>query len=454
MLLTNTNRRSLTIIGLASALVLVWTARLLLLPSSSASSFTWHPAGFKSSSSGLSVPPHRSNYFEQVFSASKPSPFPYATLKEQCDHAEWVDDAPYLKCVGIVAGLTSIISQVKVCLKMAVESGSNLVLPTMPLRDSGVLQNFNFLNESAYMPYDEWFDDEHLRNVMSRACPKMKIVHPAELEVEVPVKHHAEISMGDAPGYTKISSYFWTGRPFRAFFEEQYRSIMFLHNLDPNRDPNEHGITVVDIDSEFLLFRITDDPTGHDMRLWNDISHLIRFRDQPRQIVARLMAKLTRPYYGVHFRVENDTIWSSLEHQLGVDLDALDRAWTKFGSPGQQKPLVYLACGDAVQVEKFVVAGAERGWEVTHKWRLAEDDPETISMINELPFDFQGAVDMGVMIPAEFFIGITGSALSYTVAHQRDVLGRYRGSSFDVWDDEGAGTHLAFEGDTEYVRCL
>ncbi|KAI0131870.1 hypothetical protein BJ170DRAFT_611580 [Xylariales sp. AK1849] len=400
--------------------------------------------------------PHVSNYFSQAYSVSSPPrQYPYAGLKESCDHVPWEDDAPYLNCVGMVAGITSIISQVKVCLKMAVDTGSHLVLPRMPLRSSEDLHLFNFLNEDAYMAYDEWFDAQHLRDVMGRVCPKMRIAHPSELDKSISVKHRWAVSTeGDAPGYRKAQSYFWAGRPYKAFFDEHYHELQYLENQDPNRDTLKEGITLVDVDSEFLLFRITDDPTGRDLRLWNDLSHVVRFREQPRQLVDGLLGKITRPYYGVHFRVEEDTIWSSLEDQLKVDLDALDRAWYTFGQPGRQRPLVYLACGDQVQVEKFVAAGAERGWDVTHKWRLAQDDPETTRMINDLPFDFQGLVDMGIMVRADFFFGITGSAYSTTVAHLRDVTGRYRGSSFDVWDDEGAKSHLFFEGDTQYACCL
>jgi hypothetical protein len=129
---------------------------------------------------------------------------------------------------------------------------------------------------------------------------------------------------------------------------------------------------VIKIESQFLMFKIADDPTGQDLKLWNDLSHLIRFGEAPRKIVNQLLSCITRPFYGVHFRVESDAIWSSLDHQLSVDLDALDRAWAQYGTPDVQKPLVYLACGDQQQVEKFVSAGRARGWEVTHKWHLTQ----------------------------------------------------------------------------------
>jgi len=286
-------------------------------------------------------------------------------------------------------------------------------------------------------------------------------VHPNQLDAVtedgsgVQVKNRWQIDIGQAPGFVQFMSYFWAGRPFKSFFEEQLNKLENLQQLDPNHDDSKRGITIISITSQFLVFRITDDPTGEDLRLWNDLGHLIRFNEVPRKIVNSLLKQIKGPFYGVHFRVEKDTIWSSLENQLKVDLDALDTAWTKYGNPTSPKPLVYLACGDQEQVEKFVEAGKERGWDVTHKWNLAATSPDTLNLINGLAFDFQGAVDMGIMVKSEFFLGITGSAFSSSIGNVRDGTGRYRGSSFLVWDDEGARTHLFNDGDAgSYACCL
>ncbi|KAH8650920.1 hypothetical protein BGZ60DRAFT_421100 [Tricladium varicosporioides] len=410
-------------------------------------------------------------YFNQAFSPTVSEEYPFIHLKEQCAKVKWEDDAPYLKCTGMSAGLTSIMSQLKVCFKMAVDTGSHLVLPAMPLRDSTDLKEFNFLNGDAYLTYDKWFDASHLISNFQRACPKIKIIHPDDLVGggegkaiggTIDVKHRWEMPLTNAPGYSYLKSYFWTGRPFSVFFADELRKLREKEFLNPERDDTKKGLSVITIHSAFLIYRITDDPTRGDMRLWNDLGHLIRFNQEPRDISDVVLKKLEesgkgRGWYGVHFRVENDTIWSSLDHQLGVDLDALDKAWKMFGKEGQEKPMVFLACGDADQVEKFVSAGKERGWDVTHKWALLAHEPKVLTKLGELPFDFQGGVDLGLMIKSEFFLGITGSAFSSSIANARDVTGRYRGSSFlyGVEGDDGAKTHLFNDLDAEsYACCL
>lgn len=363
-------------------------------------------------------------------------------------------------------------SQVKVCFKLAVDAGVHLLLPAMPLRDSTDLTNFNFLNQSAYHTYDAWFDQEHLLLSMASACPQMKIRHPDEVgTASLPVAHRWDMDFGIDPSYRPLSGYFWVGRPFKAWFDYELRRLRFLDfttpksdvpgnqeggGLSSGRQQQQEGATILGIASQFLLFRLTDDATGRDLALWNDLSHVIRFKGEPRTITNRVLSLIDRPFYGVHFRAEKDSIWSPMENQLQVDLDALDKAWAQYqGTAGQERPLVYLACGDQEQVDKFASAASQRGWTVTSKYDLLRNDPVTFQTLADLPFDFQGAVDMGVMLKSHFFFGITGSAFSSTVANLRDSTGRYRGSSLIFPDDGNARTHLFNDGDaTHYPCCL
>jgi hypothetical protein len=287
----------------------------------------------------------------------------------------------------------------------------------------------------------------------------MKIIYSDQLDASmpdgVPVKNRWEMQLHKAAGYQENPfPFFWPGMPFKAFFQDQYAELRQSASSDSISDHAKVGATVIRINSPFLLFRITDDPTGHDLRLWNDLGMLIRFRENQRVIVHELLEKMDRPWYSVHFRAENDSLWSSAENQLAVNLDALDKAWAIYGKEGEKKPLVYIACGDYEQVQRFVQEGSLRDWEVTHKWALAEGNKIVLKMIDDLPFDFQGAVDIGIVVKSDFFFGITGSALSSTVANVRDRTGRYRGSSFMVHNDENARTHLFNDGNNIYPCCL
>lgn len=415
---------------------------------------------------------HVHNYFDQAFGAETPPQYSFKAIQAACARTEWKAENKdvYLRCGGMAAGMTSIMSQVKVCLKMGIDAGVHIVLPSMPLRDSIDLLNFNLFNESAYMPYEEWFDSEHLTSSMARACPQMKIKHPKGLGTPaMPVAHEWSMDVNSAPGYQWLAGYFWVGRPFKVWFDEELlrirssfvasRSSVDVREPSERQtvsDPNQvQGATIIEIASQFLIYRITDDATGRDLALWNDIAHLIRFRESARVVIAKLLSQLDRPFIGVHFRTEKDNIWSSFDTQLTRDLDALDTLWSQSGTPLEEKPLIYLACGDESQIQRFSESANQRGWDVTSKYDLVKDDAYTLTQLATMPFDFQGAVDMGIMLRSHFFLGITGSAFSSTIANMRDSTGRYRGSSILFQDDGNARTHLFNDGDANgYACCL
>lgn len=365
--------------------------------------------------------------------------------------------------------MTSIISQVKVCLKMGIDAGVHIILPAMPLRDSNDLLNFNLFNDSAYMPYEQWFDSEHLTSSMSRACPQMKIKHSKGLgTAAMPVAHDWTMDVNSAPGFQWLAGYFWVGRPFKVWFDEELSRIRsnFIEESSLNARAEEaeraasnldqaEGATIIEIASQFLIYRITDDATGRDLALWNDISHLVRFKEPARVVIANILSQIDRPFIGVHFRTERDNIWSSFDTQLKRDLDMLDTLWSQSGTDMEEKPLLYLACGDETQIERFRESANLRGWAVTSKYDIVKDDAYTLSQLVAMPFDFQGAVDMGIMLKSHFFLGITGSAFSSTIANMRDSTGRYRGSSILFQDDDNARTHLFNDGDASgYACCL
>jgi hypothetical protein len=117
------------------------------------------------------LPAPVSLYFNQVFSPGPAAPYDFPALRKACDRAEWHEDV-YLQCGGMYAGMTSIMSEVKGCFKMAIEAGTGLILPRIPIRANTNLLDFqNNEDETgdAYMPYDQWFDAKHLISAASRS---------------------------------------------------------------------------------------------------------------------------------------------------------------------------------------------------------------------------------------------------------------------------------------------
>lgn len=430
-------------------------------------------------------------YLDQTFSLHKPAPYAFPALREHCNRTTWKnleehyrDTAPlYLECDGIYLGLTSVISQVKSCLKMAIEAGVGVILPQIPLRDATNLVSYNQGNRAAEREFGEWFDAGHLVEVLGRACPALEVVTPTEVEARKTARMTMDLHA--ARFFRERDGYFWAGKPFGAFFDGHLDRM--LRELEGPQMQQEAGeaenqlrrradkkpdAVVVGMRADFELFNVANDPTGHDRHLWDDLGRALRFLPEPRLIVDRIAKQIGGPFFAVHFRGEADNFWDSPEEQMRVDLDALDRAWEKYRDVSPElagykkkglKPPVYLACGDEGQLLQFVAAGKERGWNVTSKYDLAKDmgADETLSMIESLPFDFQAIIDLGMLVKSHFLIGLIGSAFSYTAANVRDPTTRYRGSSFELEDDGGARTHMFPNNDVygdatmeKYACCL
>lgn len=465
---------------------------------SSPASFTSSAAAADKSSSPAKI------YFDQAFSLQKPRSYDFPALRRQCDQTAWKSAqgngsiSVYLQCEGIYLGLTSVISQVKSCFKMAIEAGVGVILPDIPLRDANNLLVYNQGNHAAERAFGDWFDETHFVDSMARACPGLEIITPNDVEtgrVKAREEDRLSIDIHAARFFRERDGYFWAGKPFKAFFDQTFdrmreekeketeKKIEDDEKQDEKKKPEtqlqrranggeeEKVAIVVGMRADFELFNVVNDPTGHERHMWDDLGRALRFLHEPRVIVDKMLRQIDGPFFAVHFRGEGDNMWASPEEQIHVDLDALDRAWTMYRDVGDlsklgqanMKPPVYLACGDEGSIQAFVDAGKTRGWNVTSKYALAKamESEEMLDMIQGLPFDFQAIIDLGMLVDSYFFIGIMGSAFSYTAANLRDPLTRYRGSSFEMWDDGGARTHMFpnndRHGDTtmeKYACCL
>ena len=370
-------------------------------------------------------------------------------------------------------------SQLRVCLRMALEAG--VMMPAIAMRAAHELSNFNMFNKSAIHPFSAWFDEEHFISRLQDACPQM-LISDANKQPLVKMGPKVGFDLSSAEGYSMFDSWAWSGRTWHQLFwgtgglpqsMQMYEAALMQLGL-----PAEGGPKLVSIYTPFLFFRVTQDIIGHDQRGWNEFNHLIRFRPASRRIVHQLMEALgnTR-FFGVHYRGEKDKIWSSTEVQLDRNLQLAEEAWQirhQTRSPGglattQTRDLrrnIYLACGDENAIKEFKREAARRDWEVLDKDTLAREadaqlnKPSGVSLIdqiNALPFDHQASIDLGLSIVSEFFIGFTGSAFSWTAANARDPLGRYRRPTLSrSWDEDAllAGSHLFNDGETLSIPAV
>lgn len=398
---------------------------------------------------------------DQVWSET-PIEMELTTLKALCSRTQFKPNV-YLQCTAPYAGLTTIMSQVKVCLRMAIESGTHLVLPAMALRDRDHLTELNKENEEQHRPYGEWFDQDALVHRLTRACPALKIALLDEYKKPaIQVTQHVALDLLKAPYFDGIGNYAWPGRDWTVWYNGEMESVIAADALVHGGGGN----VVVKTFAPLSFFNVMNDVSGQSLALWNEMNYLIRFKSQPRKIVATLLESLKgesgalMPFYGVHFRTEKDSpdAWTKADVQIERILQTADAAWETYEHDPTTRKIIYLACGDAERIAQFEAVANARGWQVFDKYRMARTiDAGLHQELVSMHFDHQGMIDLGIMLNSEFFIGLTNSAFSFTIAHARDPRGRYAGSALTHLHDpvsKAARTHLFDDGDGHYPCCL
>lgn len=393
--------------------------------------------------------------FHQVYDDSNPSFHRLSNIAAQCGRTHWHDQI-YLECQDIAGGMMNVISSTKTCFKMAIDLGYNVILPTMKTRDGPVK------SATTHLSYGDWFDEEFLVSRLSLACPQMKVARLNEDKTpDLTIRSTMKFDIASLPHYSQWGYYAWSGNDWHAIVQDYIDKEVAKLELG-------FGSIIVPMTARQGFYSLTNDSSGHDLRVWNDLNYLMRAKAEIRTVIAqvlKIMDKIpkARPFFGVHFRVEKDVPegFVSAEEQRARLLDKLEEVWKTYRPEGRMIKIAYIACGDRDQLHMLREEGAKKGWFIADKRSMAgsneETDDRAIRAIDALSFDQQGIADFGMLLLSEFFIGSTASAFSYSQAHARDPSGRYSGSSITRYNDADsrlAASHLFMDGEGSHPCCL
>ncbi|EPS39629.1 hypothetical protein H072_6592 [Dactylellina haptotyla CBS 200.50] len=398
----------------------------------------------------------RDRYYQELFTDSNQSPNTILTpnVAELCEATTWQPNL-YLNCTGISAGLFNQVNEIKNCIRMAIDTGANLILPSSSERDSTRLNDFH-TNDSAWRrQFRQSWDEEHIMIHLGRACPQMRIL-PSDEPVISGAKH-IFIDPKGSPGFKEYLGHFDSTRTFREYVSEtcSLKGVVVHSTTIP---------IVLEIKWTLLVINPENDPTGLDWRAWTDISLLIRPIESHRRLVQRLSEAeglQKNSYIGVHLRVEHDAVgkwWDDLELQALKNLNSIDVVAERFRKQhgSSKSPPIYVACGDREGIERFRELAALRGYTVLDKWGALANDTESLGEVDKLSFDKRGLLDYAILLNSYFFLGTLGSSFSYTVANMRSDRGRFPGTSFVVDDTAQSFSHLFMppSGRAHFACCL
>ncbi|KAF3914085.1 hypothetical protein AA313_de0204243 [Arthrobotrys entomopaga] len=347
----------------------------------------------------------RDQYYQEVFNESNRTLDSILTpnLAELCQRITWRPNL-YLNCTRVSAGLFNQVNEIKNCVRMAIDTGANLILPSSSERDSERLNQFHTGDIHWRREFRHSWDEEHIMFHLGKACPQMKVL-PSD-EPTITNATHLLIDPKKSPGFKEYLGHFDGTRTFRAYVDKTSKERKVV--IDSTSSP-----VVLEIEWTLLVLNPENDPTGLDWRAWTEISLLIR----PTKTHRRLVQKLAEAgglrkdsYIGVHLRVEHDAVgkwWDDLELQSSKNLNSIDVIAKRFKEQhGDGKnPLIYVACGEKQGIDRFRGLAKLRGYTVLDKWGILGNYTETLREIDKLSFDERGLLDYAILLNGYFFLG-------------------------------------------------
>lgn len=376
--------------------------------------------------------------FEQRFSNVIPQDYALHEIERACSLSKYKPNV-YLQCDIMGAGMTTMFASVKTCLHLAFWLGTNLVIPTTPLRSQENLGEW----EQIHMPLGQWIDRDFMMQRIKSSCPKLKFALLNEKK-QPSIDVAASVNLNPCEGGIDpiCSPYGPYGaddatNPWKDRFEGYFSRIAAEH-------PVEAGNVIVNMISTGMMHNKTGDPYVE--RGFYELVHLLRTVPKIRMIIAQITDHMSsspghmRPYFGVHFRAEGDAVaevdhgWSSPQEQLDNVLEYVQRAQGIL-APEETTNLIYLACGDQDKIDMFRNSASILGYDVIDKWSIAKSiSTKLVDTIDKLDFDHMAAIDFALLLVSNFFIGTGHSAFSYNIAHDRSPTGRFLGNMLDLDD--------------------
>lgn len=320
----------------------------------------------------------------------------------------------YLQChsdcgpdhTAICGGLNNARNRLQVCLRLALDLGSSIIIPTVKTQ-----RNLQRLTDYVDTPAcaDLYWDIDFLEQELGAACPGLKVrrcgnVSGIDRERIVQMEWRAPLSAGFHKG------------EFKASVEEMLDS----QALSLASSSAENPLLVRFGDSIYAYNYTHDSEQGLQKQLFRTLKYNPEFLKLGSQL--RDAPELKDGYIGVHFRGESDwpLSFGSREEQIETFTREIEAA-SATGGAAEGIKTVYISCGDAEAIETLRTPLSELGYRVYDKWALVSSRPGLSSQLENMEFDTMAIIDYPVLVEASFFLGVWMSTFSQTAAYTRTM---------------------------------
>lgn len=356
------------------------------------------------------------------------APFASWPLARLCREAAWTPGLVFA-CNNNSGGIGNIRNFVLTCLRYAIAAGATgLVLPQIETRSETDLAG---LFSGGRQPFNYFFDAAHFRQSLQEACPTITVYDSIETIPHL-ADPRAEPLQPKALGMRSGCDYRDLNRHtdvFRTRFDDILAQTAKDFRLSPvSAEQPRLFQPVWGVQWEWAVAK--DGPA-----FVNTFGGLLRLRHDILELgneVVVAMSKNGPRFAGVHLRTENDALpfWPTFETQASEFLKTL--AETNLRS-------VYLATGNATEAAKFHKRAQGEGMEVFTKDELLQHHPSLQQQLHALTWDQQALVDFVVLLRSDFFLGVSPSSFSMTIAAKRHLATDEDGIYTPPWpvNDQG-----------------
>ncbi|KAK1764467.1 hypothetical protein QBC33DRAFT_547364 [Phialemonium atrogriseum] len=324
-------------------------------------------------------------------------------------------------CDNNSGGIGNIRNFILTCLRYAIEAGATgLVMPQIRTRSVDNLADLMM----AYKEFDYFFDGHHFRTGLATHCPQMTIFNQTwdipnlrqRFQPEMITPRDFGLRGGcDQRDLNRHADLFGSG--FHAWLRETAaeRKWPATSQAHPRVIRLNWGVQwdwpVYNDGPEFVA------TYGGLLRFREDILELGKAVSDA---MRRFAAETTKEgggagFAGFHLRTEKDALkgWPNFDDQTTAYLrEASHRG---FGAG-------YLATGDETEAAKFVgEAKFRHQMRVATKNDLLQTHPDDMQALQALSWDQQAIVDYLVLLWSDYFVGVSPSSFSMTVALKRHL---------------------------------
>ena len=319
------------------------------------------------------------------------------SLKSLCDATIW-QEGLYLNCTNVLAlsgkppgtanpqGTFNVKNAMQTCVRWAIDAGMGFIIPRLAVRSRTNLEYFD-----EWADYSFLFDEDHLRNTLSKECPQLKVYdykHQIDTTIKAPRKNFQYYANG------------WY----------RYHAMQIV-----NQSGEEFGEkkTLVIWENEPLFsWEFYKDGYNVHQELYNAIKFNPRFIDIGKKVIRLLPSD----YIGIHIRAERDA-----EGFLGIlNYNTQVQGFLKtYKESYSHIKTIYVATGDSKIDDKFQSDMSDLGSSVVTKWTLASKDQALLDELNNLRFDQIGIVDYEVLRTSAYFFGMSLSSYTFGIGYER-----------------------------------